>query len=170
MLAESVRKANDNFNFGSDKSPSAMSRGEVALVNSRARYLYAQLNKPQEATERQWIERFYGMTDEERQTFDEGDFIELLAPGQTVMEAPSESAKDFDRLKEKRQKQIELQDKTDRIGSQIVPTDHRADELYQNNDFYDFSRVEREKRRPNQSRSGVRYKLVTVDVNMYQKN
>jgi hypothetical protein len=170
LIAEAVRKAGLNFNFGSDKSPSAVTRREAAFVNLHASSLYRELGNHQEAKEREWVERFYGMTIEERETFDEGDMIEIIPPGVTVMEAPSSSELKLDNLEREWKENKELQAKLDQIGSQIVPTDHRAGELYQSpNDAYQLPKYRQEKGRIHQSGKSLRYKVVMVNANPYSK-
>ncbi len=133
LLAEAVRKAGNNFNFGSEKSDFTLKRQELAFINRHASYLYAKLGDEPDARERDWVARFYDVGDVEGSTLNEGDMIEFVSPTTAVgtPQPPSKNEKDLKSLNSDFNQTKETWEKTDQIGSQTVPTDHRTSELFQ---------------------------------------
>lgn len=172
LLAEAVRKAGNNFNFGAEKSVFTLKRQELAFINRHASYLYAKLGDEPDARERDWVARFYGVGDVEGETLNEGDMIEFVSPTTAVgTPQPLTSAQEkLDELKIQREKVVELQNKTDKIGSEIVPTDHRTSELFQSptDGFTTEASVEKKIRSGQKGYKG-QFKIVTYKEYPYQK-
>ena len=172
LLAETIRKANSNFIFGSDQSPHSLSRVEAGFVSRYASSLYNQLGDNKEARERDWAARFYEMGDEERAALSEGDMIEFFSPV-TAMSKPQKTSDAQSKLEKLNENQAQTQktwDVTDKIGSQMVPTDHRAGELYQSpTDKYDVRKFRQERGRFQQSGKSLKFNVVMLNENPYSK-
>lgn len=125
-----------------------------------------------EARQRDWAARFYTVGDEERAELNEGDVIEFIDPA-AAMDKPqplTSAQKKLDELEKRRRETVEAQDKIDRIGSQVVPTDQRAGELYQSpGDKYDIRKIRQERGRFRQSGKSLKYNVVMLSENPYSK-
>lgn len=136
FLSDTTRTTSQNFIFGDSMFPASnINRSEASFINRNSAYLYNQMGKNKEFLERDWMARFYDISEEERNALKEGDTIEFIssfAPNAIGTPRPlSNNEVKLEQLKIARNEEIERQEKLDKIGSQVVPTDHRNDEYFQ---------------------------------------
>lgn len=126
LIAETIRKTNSSFNSN------GLTSGEAAFINRQLSILYHQLGDDEKFQEREWIARFYGASNEELRDLNEGDIIEFdVMPSVGQPKPLSKAEQELKQERENMQQQRKIWADTDKIGSQVVPTDHRASELYQ---------------------------------------
>lgn len=81
LIAQAVKAANESVNGNSSrKFPPPITRAEASYINREAAYMFAQIGKDKDFQQRDWLSRFYGMTDEERAGLNEGDIISIESP------------------------------------------------------------------------------------------
>lgn len=122
LLPDVKRITTNNFNFGRYKRISSyITRQEAAYINSQLSDIYNRIGASKESKEREWISRFYSISESERISLDEGDVIEILPPGAVAMGTPSPLEKqmnDLNRGMTQRRREWTLMDK----GRGIVET------------------------------------------------
>lgn len=122
LLSEAARVTANNYNFKTYTHLSAyMRREEAGYLNSRISQIYSQIGANQESGKREWLARFYGITETERSQLEAGDIIQIIPPGVQVVRTPSPLEKELDKLKDERRKQIKLEEELDK-GKQVVET------------------------------------------------
>lgn len=172
LLAEAVRKASNNFNFGTEKSVFTLKRQELAFINRHASYLYAKLGDEPDARERDWVARFYDVGDVEGKKLNEGDMIEFISPTTAVgTPQPDTDAKiKLEKLNKNWDETQQLWGDIDNVGSQIIATDHRTSEIYQKADDGFTSLASKEKKiRQGQPGHKGEFKFVIYKEYPYQK-
>lgn len=92
------------------------------------------------------------MSDEERNSYEEGDTISIVPPGINVIQKSTNAEKDLDNLNKGWTETKDRWQRTDNIGNpQPVKTDHRTSEYYQKpTDNYETEEWKRNKQRANQ--------------------
>lgn len=120
ILTNAARVVSNNYNFKTYTHLSAyIRREESAYLNSRISQIYQQIGAVKESKDREWMARFYGVTETERQEMEEGDLIEIIPPGIAVVGTPSSLERELDKLKSERLKQRKIEEELDK-GKQIV--------------------------------------------------
>lgn len=172
LLNDATRTATANYMFGSGKNSSTVSRMEAAVINRQLATMYSQAGKEGEFLRREWAARLYDVSDEERAGFREGDLIELISPG-TSMRAPrptTNAEEQLRKLDRERRETVRIQEETDQIGSQVVPTDQRTSEYYQSSeDGHYYEDLERRKIRGTKKGYQPKFKVVMRYDNPYQR-
>ncbi len=141
-IANAVKAVNDNlYNSSAKLFVPKINRSEAAQINLMASVLYDNLNFRDEATNRRWIDRFFGMSEAERKSLKEGDSISIAPSGVDSMRGPFVSEIDLQNIKQKHAESVETWKQNDQIGkdqSFRVPSDGRRSTLYQDkvNDVY----------------------------------
>lgn len=127
MVTDAIKATNESLYNPSVKTPlTKITNLEAAQINFWASELYVKSNSEWQANQRRWIERFLKMSDEERNSYSEGDVVDLIPPGIRGMGVPSKNEEQLDNLLERRAQEV-LKDKAIDIGKRIVePTDPRS--------------------------------------------
>ena len=128
-------------------------------------------NEP-DARERDWVARFYGVGDVEGSTLNEGDMIEFVSPTTAVgtPQPDSDAKTKLDKLNKRWDQTRQEWVATDKIGSEIVPTDHRTSELFQSpTDGFTTEASKEKKIRSGQKGYKGQFKIVTYQEYPYQK-
>lgn len=133
-IAAAVKAANESLYRNSKTSFSTINNLEAARINLWAGILYDNISNNEGAVNRRRVERLLSMPDTERQSLTEGDEIELVASGQTVMRSSSASEKQVRNLKENWNKQQQAEQAINEIGNEISPTDPKYDYYYKPQD------------------------------------
>lgn len=172
LINEAVRETTSKYLFGKSSSRVAMSRTEAAMLNRQLATMYSQMGKESESRERDWSARFYDISDEERRTLEEGDVIELTSPVEAMGTPPplTQAHRELDRLDDRHEQRVIMQQQIDKIGSQVVPTDHRTSQYFQRSDDpYEYNSFERKKNRGPKIGYQPKYKVVTKTMNPYAR-
>lgn len=131
LIFNATKSANENLLWNRSQSAlSKISKTEAARINHWASSLYNESGAQDKAIQREWIERYLTISDEERATLNIGDVIEFYAPSVTVMEAPSEYAQKLMNLEKDRAKRLQQEKDIAKIGNPNPPNDPRDRDYY----------------------------------------
>jgi hypothetical protein len=111
------------------QSPRALGREDVAAINAGVARIYRELGDDDRASHREWITRFSRMTSSERALYEEGDIVEITAPGERFMAAPSATQRRLDALDQARAERLRQEEAINRIGARSVTNADRDNSL-----------------------------------------
>lgn len=130
LLSQAVKQANEGFNsIAVNNSLTAINRADAAYINREAAWMFAQIGKDREFQERDWLARFYAMSDRERAELQEGDVILITEPGPSVMSTPrprTETEKMQDDLNEREKQRKIFESNMDKGRGILETNDPRA--------------------------------------------
>jgi len=172
LIERALKATNDDLYDNSVKSHlTKVNRQEAAQINHWAGELYVDSNAVEKSLNRKWIERFLSMSDEERATLKEGDVIEAVPPGVTVMETPSVNERNLDSLDIKRAEAQQMEQQMNRIGSPHPPSDPRSSEYFQTpTDKLEMNdALVRQKKRQNKQGYVPKYKTVNLSQPVFRE-
>lgn len=135
LVAESIKALNENL-YG--KNPK-ITRSEAAVLNQFASNFYTKLNAQDLATETRWMERIYGMSNNERTYLQEGDIYSIMPPGPINSQVNPvrdlyKAEKDFNQNEKKFAQDTKIYDESNQIGKEQnfdLKGDHRQSEYFQ---------------------------------------
>lgn len=133
LVNEATRKTTFNYIKGGVNPAATLSRTEAATINRQLALMYSELGKDTEFLEREWSARFYDLSDENRSMFEEGDLIELSSAkaAKGLPRRATAAVRQLWDVTNAREEKVRQEEVTDKIGSQVVPTDHRNDQYFQ---------------------------------------
>lgn len=89
LLSKAVKITGEVFDPTDGKNHSlVMTHADAAYINREAAWMFAQIGKDKDFQQRDWIARFYGMSDQERAGLKEGDVINVVSPVPNAMSTP----------------------------------------------------------------------------------
>lgn len=88
LLNAAVKNTSNGFSAG--KNPvSTPNSQEATYINQEASWMFAQIGNDGEFQERDWVSKYYGMSEREKSDYQAGDIISLIKPpGPTAMATP----------------------------------------------------------------------------------
>jgi len=172
MIENALKATDEDFYDNAAKSAlTKVSRQEAAQINHWARELYLDSNGDEKALNRKWIERFLNMSDEERASLKEGDVIEEIPPGVTVLGTPSVNETKLDNLDKRRIEAQQIEQQINRIGSAHPPSDPRSSEYFQTqtDKLVMNDALVKQKKRQNQQGYVSKFKTVNVSTPVFRE-
>jgi len=172
LIENALKATNEDFYDNSAKSAlTKVNRQEAAQINYWARELYLDSNDAEKALNRKWMARFLNMSDEERASLKEGDVIEEIPPGVTVIEKPSDNEMKLDNLEQRRMEAQQREQEINRIGSPHPPSDPRSSGYFQTqtDKLVMNDAAVRQKKRQNQQGYVPKYKSVNVSTSVFRE-
>ncbi len=127
-LADAMRKL-EQAPLG-DGAGGGLTRADAEVINRQAARVHAELGDEDAANRREWIARFLGMSDQERSEYDEGDLVELAAPGVVSMQAPNSTSRQLTKLEEDWARRQQMEQQINNIGAQTLPNFPDDDLIY----------------------------------------
>lgn len=136
QIANAVTSANNNlYNSSMKNRLGKIDKSEAMAINNWASDAYRKSNAEQESKNRDWIVRFMGMSEEEKNSYNDGDLIPILPPNTRVVRTPTNNETRLNNLNKKFDETTKQWREIDNIGQpQPVKTDHRTSELFQRED------------------------------------
>lgn len=134
-IANAVRAANEIlYNDSTKQFAGKIDRSEAIRINLMASTLYDNINDPDEATFRCWVDRFLGMSETERKSLKEGDTVSIAPPDVNSMRGPFDSEKRLQNAEQKHSETVKTWKQDDQMGKDQnfrLPSDRRRSLLYQ---------------------------------------
>jgi len=117
LLSAAVKNTSNRFLTG--KNPLlTLNSQEAAYINQEAAWMFAQIGNDDEFQKRDWVSKYYGMSEREKSDYQAGDVISLAEPpGPTVMSTPrplTANQQDLDEAIRKRKQVVKIENETDR--------------------------------------------------------
>ncbi len=174
MLLFGVTNSLNEYSRNPQNSKLKTDRFDTAQINTRLSNMFGQLKDDKNAVDRQWIARFLNMSDDERDSYEEGNIIEIIQPGAKAIGTPSNTADKLENLKGNWKTRQAQEGDINIIGNPSPPSDPNADKYY--TDFDQKLEIDgsvRVKKRtqtgPNQKRQPA-YKKSQVSVPVFKQN
>ncbi len=173
MVTNAIKATNESLYNPSVKSAlTKINKQEAAQINSWASELYSKSNAEEQYIQRKWIARWLSMSPEERDTYKEGEIVEILPPGVTVVETLSPAERELRVAKRKWQDRQKFEDSLNQSGSPRAPNVNKSEEIFQRptDKFEMEDSVVRQKQRHTKD-GGKRssFKTVTVSNSLFRQ-
>ncbi len=172
QLSNAVRATNESlYGVSGKNSLTKINKSEAAMINYWIGDLYSKSKDENQAIHRRWIKRYLEISDEERNLYNEGDIIEEVPSGATVLKTPSVTEMQLREQQRKWAERQKMERDINSIGSPIPPSDPRSDEFFQKpTDKIEIKdSLVRQKNRGNQKGYVPKYKTVSVSTPIFRE-
>jgi hypothetical protein len=172
QLSNAIKATNESlYNISAKNSLTKISKSEAAMINYWASDLYSKSNDENQAIQRRWIKRYLEIPDEERNLYNEGDIIEEVPIGATVLKTPSATEMQLREQQQKWAERQKMENDINNIGSPVPPSDPRSDEFFQKpTDKIEMKdSLVRQKIRGNPQGYVPKYKTVNVSTPVFRE-
>jgi len=160
LVSKAVNAANKSLYDSASKSQlRKISRTEAGAINRWASEMYRESNLENNSIRRLWISRFLSMTVEERDSFEEGDIIQIVNTNVNEQSISEKELYDLDRIRAQERAGIPSSNRT-----RIPKTGQHSEKYFQkpSDRLQMKNALVRQKKR--QQHKGYRPKYRTVDV------